>query len=503
MRVCLMRRSWMILLCALLLVGLIAHAENFTVRVHQTSEAVAAFNAVHDTASSFAAEKAFARTMQQKYPDDIELQIRVASFLASENVDSVRAYYEARAAREPNSVIAQYLAGRLQATPAAQRGYSDKLLAQDPNSYWGNLLLAGSYSAKDDPGLQQAEAALRKAIAQDNSLPYAVERLGHLLRQRGDTLAADQVYTKLADMQPGEFQPYAYRIMLVAPDHHKIIKLCDEFLAKYPQNVPALYAEARAQRELSDWPGHVATMRRVVAVERTGDHAYDLACGFSLAGEKDSAFTWLFTAADLGFSDIEQYKADDDLVSLRTDPRWSDLLVRVDGAEKAKMAEFLKQAAANAPQRKQEALADRQTAAAPDFTFEDLDGNKVALASLRGKIVILDFWATWCGPCRKTMPLVEKFFTEKKSKDILVYGMNVWERGDKSKVKPFITERKFHFPILLGSNDIAEAYGVRGIPTLFVIDQQGRIAYRHVGYDPTMAEILAWQTNELLKAGKK
>jgi thiol-disulfide isomerase/thioredoxin len=494
----------MILLSVLMLGSLIAHAEDFTVRVHQTSDAAAAFKASLDTASNFAAQQAYARTLQQKYPDDIELQIRIASFLASDNVDSVRAYYEARATREPNSVVAQYLAGRLQTSPGAQRVYSDKLLAQDPNNYWGNLLLAGSYTPKDDPGLQQAEAALRKAIAQDNSMPYAVERLGHLLRQRGDTLAADQVYTKLAEMQPGEFQPFAYRIMLVAPDHNKTIKLCDQFLAKYPRNVTALYAKARAQRELSDWPGHVATMRRVVEAERTGDHVYDLACGFSLAGEKDSAFTWLFAAADLSFSDLEQYKADEDLVSLRADPRWSDLLARVDSAEKAKMAEFLKQAAATAPQRKQEALAARQDAAAPDFTFEDLNGNKVALASLRGKIVILDFWATWCGPCRKTMPLVEKFFNEKKSKDILVYGMNVWERGgDRSKVKPFIKERNFHFPILLGENDIAEAYGVRGIPTLFVIDQQGRIAYRHVGYDPTMAEILTWQTNALLKGDKK
>ena len=69
----------------------------------------------------------------------------------------------------------------------------------------------------------------------------------------------------------------------------------------------ALYLKARAQREQSEWPGHIETMRKIVAVEPTGDHAYDLACGFSLGGQTDSAFTYLFKAMDLGFADMDQY----------------------------------------------------------------------------------------------------------------------------------------------------------------------------------------------------
>jgi thiol-disulfide isomerase/thioredoxin len=164
------------------------------------------------------------------------------------------------------------------------------------------------------------------------------------------------------------------------------------------------------------------------------------------------------------------------------------------------MVEIMRQAAATAPQRKQAAVAERQSGDAPDFTLLDLNGNSVSLASLRGKVVILDFWATWCGPCRKSMPLLDKFYTDNKPENVMVFGVNVWERGGKTdKVQPFVTERGFHFPILFGTNDLADAYGVQGIPTLVIIDPQGKIAYRHVGYNPTLPEVLTWQVNELLK----
>jgi len=490
---------WISLFCALTLVSQV-WAQGFSVRRYQPSEGERAIEAALDSVSTYASEKAIARDFQARYPNDIAVQFRAASILAMDNMDSTRAHYQKRAEDEPDNEAAVYLAGRMMTTPADQRVYAEKLLARDPNSYWGNLLQAGAYTPESDSGFHLSEAALRKAIARDNSLPYAVERLGHLLRARNEKTAADDVYQKLCEMQPNRFEPVQYRMILAVPDQRKAIERVDEFLRNNPDNIDALYAKARAQREIPDWPAHVQTMRRIVEVKRRGEHAYDLACGFSLAGEKDSAYAWLFTAADLGFSDIEQYKSDDDLVPLRSDPRWNELLVKVEDAERARMAEVIRQAAATAPQRKQEAVADRQSILAPDFSLKDLDGKTVSLASLRGKVVILDFWATWCGPCKKTMPLLDQFFREKKPENVEVYGVNVWERGGNTdKVKPFLAERKIAFPVLFGTDDLATAYGVRGIPTLVMIDQQGKIAYRHVGYTPTLAEELLWQANELLK----
>jgi thiol-disulfide isomerase/thioredoxin len=473
---------------------------DFSVQRYRRSDAEGALETAMDSAQTYDENRALARNYRSRYPDDMGVQLRAGSFLAMDNLDSLRAFYVARAEREPGSEIALYLAGRLMNTPEEQRAYAERILVNNPQSYWGNLLLAGTYPAETDSGFRLAQSALLKAIHADNSLPFAVERLGNLLRLRDDKAGAEAVFKKLGEMEPDRFEPVQYRIMLAGGDHQQAIRLCDEFLDKHPRDVNALYTKARSQRELSDWSGHLNTMRRVVEIERTGPHAYDLACGFSLAGEKDSAFAWLFTAVDLGFSDVEQYKGDDDLIPLRDDPRWEDLLTSAEKAEQAKMAEILRQAAATAPQRKRAALAERQNSEAPDFTLKDLNGNTVSLADLRGKVVILDFWATWCAPCRKSMPLLDKFYTENKSENVVVYSVNVWERGGKTdKVKPFITERGFHFPILFGTNDLADAYGVQGIPTLVMIDPQGKIAYRHIGYNPTLPEVLTWQVNELLK----
>ena len=473
---------------------------DFNVRRYQRSEAERTLEATLDTAQTYDLHRTIARDYQARYPDDMGVQLRAGSFLAMDNVDSTRAYYRARAERQPGDEIALYLAGRLMNSADEQRTYAQRILAKNPDSYWGNLLLAGTYPAETDSGFRLSQDALLKAIRADNSLPFAVERLGNLLRLRGDNAAAATVFVKLGQMEPDRFEPVQYRIMLAGGDQRQAIRLADEFLDSHPRDVKALYVKARSQRELSDWQGHLRTMRRVVEVEPSGPHAYDLACGFSLAGETDSAYAWLFSAVDLGFCDIEQYKGDDDLIPLRSEARWEELLVAVEQGERARLAEVLRQAAATAPQRKQAALAERQGNEAPEFTLNDLNGDAVSLASLRGKVVILDFWATWCGPCRKTMPLLDKFYTEMKPENVVVYGVNVWERGGKTdKVKPFLAERGFHFPVLFGTNDLADAYGVQGIPTLVMIDPQGKVAYRHVGYNPTLPEVLAWQVNELLK----
>ncbi|HEY3293893.1 MAG TPA: redoxin family protein [bacterium] len=482
-----------------------ACAADFSVRVYKPSAAELSLQAATDSAKAYDQQKAILRDYQAKYPTDMGVQLRVATVLAVDNLDSARNYYRSRAEQGPSNVVAVFITGRLSQSPDDQRKYADLLLKKDPDSYWGNLLIAGAYAAAGDSGLGKAEVALRKAIAKDNSLPWAVESLGNVLARRGDRQAADEVFAKLAEMQPDNFVPLIYRIRL-AGDQAQAVKLLDDFLARNPNNVDALYTKARAQREQSDWQGHIATMRKLVSVSHTGDHAYDLGCGYALAGEKDSAFTWLFTAADLGFCDIEQYKKDEDLIPLRDDSRWNDLLAKVQMADRARLMAMSKQAQASAPQRNADPSAapsaeQRLNLPAPDFTLNDLASNKkISLASLRGKVVILDFWATWCGPCRMSMPLLDKFYTDaSKPKDVVVYGVNVFERSGTDKLKPFLTQQNVHFPVLLGTNDMATDYGVNSIPTLVVIDKDGKIAYRHVGYSPSLQDMLKQQTKSLLK----
>ncbi len=492
-----MRNAWVML--GVLALAAQLFAQDFAVQVYKSSAAMNEMTAALDTVKSAESQVAIAKLFQAKYPNDVPVQSFVTSVLSLDNLDATRKYYKDLAASNPSNVAANYVAGRLTDKASDRRAYAEKILAADANNYWGNVLLANSLMKEDDPGYDKAEAALRKAIVSDNSLPFAVEDLGKLMQAKGQTEEADKIFVKLGEMLPDKFTPVRYRIMLAAGDHEKAMQLIGGFLKKNPDNTEALNTKAAAARELREWETYVSTMHKLVAVERNGDNAYNLACAFSLSGQADSSYAWLYIAAELGFNDIEQYKSDEDLIPLHSDARWSDLLTKVEQSAQQELADYLKEAQRTAPQRQEKALKARGDDEAPDFTLEDLNGKTVKLSALRGKVVVLDFWATWCGPCKRTMPLLDKFYTEGREQGVEVYGVNVWERKGTDGVKPFIEKSGYHFPILYGTNDLAKAYGVKGIPTLVVIDKNGKLVFRHVGYDPTLPEQLSWQTKELLK----
>ena len=118
---------------------------------------------------------------------------------------------------------------------------------------------------------------------------------------------------------------------------------------------------------------------------------------------------------------------------------------------------------------------------APDFTLIDTDGNEAKLADFRGKVVLIDFWATWCGPCIQAMPHIQAISDIYKERDVIVLGINTWE-NDPGKVKPFLEEKKITYRILLDSKDeVVEKYGVNGIPTFFILDKDGIIQHTLTG----------------------
>lgn len=122
-----------------------------------------------------------------------------------------------------------------------------------------------------------------------------------------------------------------------------------------------------------------------------------------------------------------------------------------------------------------------QRKAAPNFSLKDADGKEVHLADYHGKVVLLDFWATWCGPCRIEIPWFTDMERQMKDKGFAVIGVSMDDEGWKV-VKPFMSEMKINYRVLLGNDDAAHAYGgLDALPTTFLIDREGKIAAVHVG----------------------
>ena len=135
---------------------------------------------------------------------------------------------------------------------------------------------------------------------------------------------------------------------------------------------------------------------------------------------------------------------------------------------------------------------------APEFTLPTLDGTEVRLASLRGRVAILDFWATWCPPCEVQMPILDALWEDERERregpGLAVIGVSVDTRPA-HEVEAWVEERGFEYPIALGDQQLARAFGAIGFPTLVVLDPKGRIHTRHVGVlsraelDEILAEI--------------
>jgi peroxiredoxin len=118
---------------------------------------------------------------------------------------------------------------------------------------------------------------------------------------------------------------------------------------------------------------------------------------------------------------------------------------------------------------------------APEFELKDGSGATVKLADYRGKVVLLNFWATWCGPCKVEIPWFIDFEQRFKSKGFAVLGIAMDEEGWEI-VKPYLAEKKVNYRVVIGNDTTANLYGgVESLPTSFILDREGRIARVHIG----------------------
>ena len=136
---------------------------------------------------------------------------------------------------------------------------------------------------------------------------------------------------------------------------------------------------------------------------------------------------------------------------------------------------------------------------APPFDLKDLSGNAVSNASLMGKVVLLDFWATWCAPCRKSMPELQALHKKYAERGFSVVGVSI-DEGGPSKVKKFVSSMKITYPIAMDSEKAPawDAFMVKAVPAAYLLDREGQIVAQWTGAPPTGKELES-KLEELLR----
>jgi thiol-disulfide isomerase/thioredoxin len=134
---------------------------------------------------------------------------------------------------------------------------------------------------------------------------------------------------------------------------------------------------------------------------------------------------------------------------------------------------------------------------APEFSLKTLTGEEVSLTKNKGKTFLIDFWATWCGPCRESIPHLVHLHKTYRGQGLEVVGLSM-DKGDPKAVDHFVRSLDIPYPIAIAPEEIARAYGVNGLPTTVLIDKEGKIREKIVGFNTTIAKKIESRVVELL-----
>ena len=135
---------------------------------------------------------------------------------------------------------------------------------------------------------------------------------------------------------------------------------------------------------------------------------------------------------------------------------------------------------------------------APDFTLESHEGENIRLSEYRGEVVLINFWASWCGPCRQEMPVLSELHDKYRALGFTVLGVNV--ESDTRKAKKLLQDLPVSFPVVFDSDSVvSKQYDVVAMPSTVLVDRDGNMRYLHKGYKPGLEAVYQQQVRDLIR----
>lgn len=412
--------------------------------------------------------------------------------------DSLVSYYEALYEENPKKASCIYLYARVLEDAAKKLELAETAVKKDKKSYWGYLLKG--YALNELKRYDEAEAVFKDAIEIDSTKHDAYEGLVmvYYYTQKPDESIENAI--KVCELSPHQYLSqaahyYAQKLGEKVEDKNLLVKLERAFLSKYAfQKQNEMYGMYRAARDVYQAYREIDQVDSArLYLDYMQAYASPLGMGERVdlnrailevsLGNNDEALSLLERVANAGYTNYGVITDFSEFETLMDDSRTKEIL------------ELMKENA-----RKQ-LLEELTSKPAPDFILTSLDGEEVRLSDLRGKVVILDFWGIGCGPCYYLMPVIEKFYQRHKD-EVYVYGIESWDNSVKD-IKQTLDQFGWTYPNLVGSDEVNKAYGIKGVPHMFIIDSEGKIRYEHrgatsgEGYAKQMYDQLEWLLEEL------
>lgn len=422
------------------------------------------------------------------------------------------AYFTAKHEAEPDKPEYHYLMLRVYDNPLRQYLGSRELLDKAPQFYWAYRIFCTSFSQLHvDPQItDEARAALlqnrehdlhllQRGSAQFPADEYLNIAFYHYYRDLNDAPRAESYLLRLQDPQAIETN---YELIMDFVKSSKRVKAFEVLFPKMLSNaiangdIPATdslsifqYNYIDTLYKIADWDrlfAYFETNPDLKTMDDTLPTRIEMLIG---RGDYETALNLLEGAMAKDIVTYPEALETESYLPLRDLPRYDEVMRQAAANWEASLA-----------QRRSAAIARRVSKPAPLWSLPDKTGKLVNLEDLRGQIVILDFWATWCNPCLKTMPVLDAWYRKNNAKDLNVFSINVWDKSTPpSEIIGFMESGGYSMTLLLGNDELPKAYGFDGIPYICVIDKQGKIAYEHSGYSKDLPELLNFWVEDLRK----